>query len=53
MIRGTTEGLVGFQQICDVKSVNYAAQKADMVRFRDFFTQIRRKKALLVTDCNI
>ena len=47
MIRGTAEGLVRFQQICDVKGVNYAAQKTNMVRLGDFFAQKRRKKLAL------
>ena len=47
MICRTAEGLVGVQQISDVKGINYAAKKADMVRFRDFFTKERRKKLAL------
>ena len=53
MIRRTAEGLVRFQQICDVKGVNYAAQKTDMVRLRDFFHPETKEKARLVLDCRI
>ena len=42
MIRRTAEGLVRFQQIANIKSVNYAAQKTNMMRFRDFFGSLAK-----------
>lgn len=44
VIRRTAKGLVRTHKICDVKSVNDAAQKANMMRFWNYFTQKRRKK---------
>ena len=44
VIRRTAEGLVRTHKFCDVKCVNYATEKANMMRFWNFLAQIRREK---------